>query len=73
MQYGIYVGPTPITEYGCTLCQRHHRRGIDAEYDDHLMFQSKHGVRQRAPIGKAEELAAHVQAEERAGGAGAGK
>lgn len=60
MQYGTYIGPTPITEYGCVKCQKYHRLGIDPEYEAHLMHQSKHGTAQRAPRGKREELAAIV-------------
>lgn len=37
----------PIREYGCTRCQTYHRQGLDAEYDDHLFWQSKHGPRDR--------------------------
>jgi hypothetical protein len=62
MNYG-YIGPTPITEYGCVKCQKYHRLGIDAWYDDHLYFQSKHGIRERAPIGKGEEFIAHMLAD----------
>ena len=65
MQYGTYIGPTPITTYGCTLCQRHHRKGLDAEYEAHLYRQDKHGVRERAPLGKAEEFVAHILADKR--------
>lgn len=64
MQYGIYIGPTPITEYGCVLCQRYHRLGLDAEYESHLYHQGKHGTRTRAPIGPAETFVAHMLAEE---------
>jgi hypothetical protein len=62
MQYG-YIGPTPITEYGCVLCQKHHRKGLDSEYESHLYRQDKHGVTTRAPQGKAEEFAAHMLAD----------
>jgi len=63
MQYGIYIGPTPITEYGCCLCQKWHRKGLDAEYDAHIAWQSKHGTRERAPSGIAEEFVAHMLAD----------
>lgn len=36
-----------LTEYGCVLCQKWHRKGIDPEYQPHLMRQSKHGPRSR--------------------------
>lgn len=62
MNYG-YIGPTPITAYGCVLCQREHRKGIDADYDAHLYRQSKHGTYTRAPQGIVEEFVAHVQAD----------
>lgn len=38
----------PITEYGCALCQTYHRKGLDAEYEDHIMLQSKDGLQERA-------------------------
>lgn len=63
MQYGVYIGPTPITEYGCCRCQKWHRKGMDAEYDCHIMHQSKHGIREREPRGIAEEFVAHVLAD----------
>ena len=66
MQYGMYIGPTPITEYGCVKCQKYHRMGLDAEYEDHIYHQSKHGVRERAPRGIAEEFVAHMLAQENA-------
>jgi hypothetical protein len=58
-----YIGPTPITEYGCTLCQRYHRLGLDSEYEDHIYHQSKHGIRTRAPLSSAEKFVAHLLAE----------
>jgi len=33
----------PVRAYGCVRCQREHRQGLDAEYEPHLPFQSKHG------------------------------
>lgn len=63
MQYGTYIGPTPITEYGCTRCQKWHRLGLDSEYEAHLMLQSKHGTSTRAPRTKAEEFVAHMLAD----------
>src|ERR1051325_7437985 len=36
-----------ITEYGCTLCQRYHVQGRDPLYQQHLAWQSKHGLRSR--------------------------
>lgn len=59
-----YIGPTPITAYGCCQCQREHRLGLDPEFDAHLWRQSKHGPYRRAPIGKAEEFVAHMLAME---------
>lgn len=40
---------TEVSEYGCCLCQREgkphwHRKG-DELYDQHLIHQSKHGIR----------------------------
>ena len=63
--YGRYIGPTPITEYGCVLCQKYHRLGLDPEYDAHISRQSKHGITTRAPIGKAEEFVANMLAQEK--------
>jgi hypothetical protein len=60
MQYGTYVGLTPITEYGCTVCQRAHRLGMDPEFGPHLHCQSKHGLRTRAPAGPAEAFVARL-------------
>lgn len=60
---GHYIA-TPITEYACCICQRTHRRGLDAEYEAHLPWQSKHGTRQRAPRGPAETFVAEMQAME---------
>lgn len=62
MIYGTYIGPTPITEYGCVACQKYHRLGLDPEYEPHIMRQSKHGISTRAPRDKREELAALVNA-----------
>ncbi len=62
MHYG-YIGPTPITAYGCVLCQREHRLGLDAEYQPHLYRQSKHGTYTRAPCGTAEEFVAALLAD----------
>jgi len=64
-----YIGPTPITEYGCVLCQKYHRKGLDSEYEAHLYHQSKHGVRTRAPQGIEEEFIANILAEEKKAGA----
>jgi hypothetical protein len=64
MQYGQYIGPTPITEYGCVKCQKYHRLGLDPEFDEHLYHQAKHGTRKRAPLGKAEEFVAHMLAQD---------
>jgi hypothetical protein len=61
MNYG-YIGPTPITEYGCVRCQKYHRKGLDAEYEDHLYYQSKHGTSTRAPITIEEKFVAHLLA-----------
>lgn len=61
MNYG-YIGPTPITEYGCVLCQRYHRKGLDREYDLHICHQSKHGTSTRAPQGPAETFVANMLA-----------
>lgn len=66
MNFG-YIGPTPITEYGCCACQKYHRRGMDPEYEAHLYRQDKHGVRTRAPIGPAETFVAEMQAMEARG------
>lgn len=60
---GRYIGPTPITAYGCVLCQCEHRLGMDAEYQEHLHRQSKHGTYTRAPHGAAEEAVAAMLAE----------
>ncbi len=46
MRTGPYGHPL-IREYGCTLCQRHHRETLDPEYARHLHRQSKHGPRDR--------------------------
>ena len=62
VEYGRYIGPTPITEYGCVLCQKYHRKGLDPEYEAHLYHQSKHGVSERKPNGAAEEFVAHLLA-----------
>lgn len=35
--------PVEVEEYGCVRCQKYHVKGIDPEYADHLMCQSKHG------------------------------
>jgi hypothetical protein len=67
MNYG-YIGSTPITSYGCVLCQREHRLGIDPEFESHSYRQSKHGISNRAPIGPRETLVAVVLAEERKAG-----
>ena len=45
-------GQPLVEEYGCVRCQRlrlphWHRKGIDPEYADHVMWQSKHGPRCR--------------------------
>jgi hypothetical protein len=42
----------PVTEYGCVKCQRErkpcwHVQGLDPEYDAHLPWQSKQGLRSR--------------------------
>jgi hypothetical protein len=63
MVYGRYIGSTPITEYGCTLCQRYHRLGMDEEYEAHLYHQSKHGVITRGPIGPRETFVAQMLSE----------
>ncbi|MFL5327372.1 MAG: hypothetical protein ACJ8C4_00525 [Gemmataceae bacterium] len=60
---GTYVGDDKITYYGCVLCQREHREGIDAEYKPHLWKQSKHGVRVRGPLNLGEKFAAYFIAE----------
>jgi hypothetical protein len=63
MQHGIYIGPTPITYYGCVRCQKYHRKGFDAEFEAHKFDQDKHGIRERGPIGKDEEFIAHMLAD----------
>jgi hypothetical protein len=35
-----------LIEYGCVRCQKYHREGRDAEFRDHLFWQSKHGTRE---------------------------
>lgn len=62
MNYG-YIGPTPINAYGCVLCQREHRRGLDPEYEAHIMRQSKHGTYTRAPLNFRERVIATLLAE----------
>lgn len=61
MNYG-YIGPTPITEYGCVLCQKYHRLGIDQEYEKHIYHQSKHGTSTREPRDTLEKFVAHFLA-----------
>lgn len=39
----------PVREYGCVLCQKYHREGLDAEYEPHIYSQSKHGIGERRP------------------------
>jgi len=58
-----YIGDTPITYYGCVLCQREHRKGIDAEYTPHIYHQSKHGIKIRGPLDKGEEFLAAMIAD----------
>lgn len=53
----------PVREYGCTRCQKWHREGLDAEYEPHLYWQSKHGPMER-PATPAEVLGRIVQAPE---------
>lgn len=42
-----HVGQPMVREYGCVECQRYHREGIDAEFEPHLLYQSKHGYYDR--------------------------
>ena len=35
-----------VKEFGCVLCQKWHREG-EPLYQDHILFQSKHGIRER--------------------------
>jgi hypothetical protein len=52
--YTDSLGRTWVKEFGCCLCQKYHRLGIDPEYHDHLHRQSKHGERTRvATAGEA--------------------
>lgn len=46
--YG-YFGPDGVRYYGCCLCQKEHREGLDPEYPLHIGRQSKHGIQYRAP------------------------
>lgn len=55
--YGRPLTGPVVTCYGCCKCQRTHRRHIDPEYDDHILFQSKHGVTERAPLDHGERFA----------------
>jgi hypothetical protein len=65
MMHGTYIGLTAITAFGCCRCQREHRKGMDAEYESHLMHQSKHGYYRRAPLTMAEWFSALMQTDER--------
>ncbi len=58
-----YYGPNPVHCYGCCECQREHRLGIDAKYEDHIMLQSKHGTYVRGAVDQLEIdlLAAHAE------------
>lgn len=56
------TGQPLVTEYGCVCCQRWHREGIDPEYADHLMCQSKHGPRER--VATPAEVLALIRAED---------
>lgn len=61
--YGRPLTGPAVTCYGCVKCQREHRKGIDSEYDDHILYQSKHGINQRAPLDHGERFALLVAAE----------
>jgi hypothetical protein len=58
----LLTAAVTVEEYGCVQCQIWHRRGIDPEYEPHLMRQSKHGPRRR-PARLAERFALLVAAD----------
>ena len=59
----------PIREYGCTRCQVYHIQGLDPLYDDHLMWQSKHGWSERFPTPNEVLKRIGMEPEETKGGA----
>ncbi len=60
--YGRPLTGPALTCYGCCRCQKEHRRGIDPEYADHLIHQSKRGTYERAPLDHGEKFAYHFEA-----------
>ena len=53
MLTGEYIGRDGIWEYGCVCCQIWHDE-TEAVYQEHIMSQSKHGMRRRplVPFGE---------------------
>lgn len=43
----IELAHATIRYYGCTLCQAYHEEGQPL-YEDHKLFQSKHGIEERS-------------------------
>ena len=58
----INTQPKTITDYGCTKCQRFHEKDTDPLYEEHLFFQSKHGIRQWIDCTRYEPTEAHSSA-----------
>jgi hypothetical protein len=47
---GQHSGPLAVNCYGCVRCQRWHYEGeSDGLYREHIMAQSKHGIRRQIP------------------------
>jgi len=47
-QAEAHCPPAPENEYGCVRCQAYHRESDGPIYAEHILWQSKHGIRRAA-------------------------